>query len=113
MDKELVSLRIDEVIKHIDITENDLKDIQLEHFSGTSLLTRATAFSVEQICEHISKIRKYFEKDHPEIPWNKIYDTRIVIAHMYISIDCEIIYEIVKNDLPLLKEQLLVIKANL
>lgn len=113
MDKELVGLRIDEIIKHINLITADLEDVKLENFSGTSLLARATAFSLEQICEHVSKLRKHFETSYPEIAWDKIYDMRIVLAHMYITVDCEIVYKTAKKDLPILKEQLLKIKNNL
>ena len=113
MDKELVNLRIDEILKHIDLATDDLKDVKQKDFIGTSLLARATAFSLEQICEHISKIRKTLADKYSEIPWDKIYDMRIVLAHMYITIDCDIAYKTVKNDLPLLKNQLLKIKKDL
>ncbi len=113
MDKELVSLRIDEIIKHIDLATSDLKDVKLENFIGTSLLARATAFSLEQICEHVSKIRKYFDKQYPIIPWDNIYDMRIILAHMYVMVDCDIVYKTVKKDLPPLKENLLKIKSEL
>lgn len=113
MDKELIQLRIDEIIKHIDLAMSDLKDIELKDFSGTSLLARATAFSLEQVCEHVSKLRKQFEKDYPDIPWDKIYDMRIVLAHMYVTVDCKVVYDTVKKDLPSLKQQLLKIKDDL
>ncbi len=113
MDKELVYLRIDEIIKHIDLATSDLKDENLETFKGTSLIARATAFSLEQICEHLSKLRKQFENQYPEIPWDKIYDMRIVLAHMYVTVDCDIVYKTVKNDLPALRKQLVKIKSDL
>ena len=113
MDKELISLRIDEIIKHIDFVTEDLKEISLENFNGNSLLARGTAFSLEQICDHVSKLRKTFEQSHQEIPWDKIYDMRIVLAHMYVTVDCKIVYNTVKNDLPKLKEQMLAIKNSL
>ena len=113
MDKELIQLRIDEIVKHIDLAMTDLGDISLENFSGVSLLARATAFSLEQICEHTSKLRKHLEGQHTDIPWDKIYDMRIVLAHMYVTVDCKIVYNTVKNDLPKLKEQMLAIKNSL
>ncbi len=113
MDKELVCLRIDTIIKHIDSATNDLKDVSFEDFESTSLLARATAFSIEQICEHMTKIRKQYEKTYPEIPWDKAYDMRIIIAHMYLEIDTKIVYKTVKNDLPPLKQQLLKLKEDI
>ncbi len=113
MDKELISLRIDTIIKHIDSATLDLKNVNYEDFEGTSLLAKATAFSIEQICEHLTKLRKQFEKDYPNIPWEKAYNMRIIIAHMYLEIDTRIVYDTVKNDLLPLKEQLLKLKEDL
>ena len=60
-----------------------------------------------------SERRKYFGETHPEIPWDKIYDMRIVLAHMYVTVDCDIVYKTVKNDLPKLRTQLLQLKEEL
>lgn len=113
MDKEVILLRIDEIIKQIDIVTNDFENLKLDDLKPDSLLGRATAFSIEQICEHMSKLKKIFENDWPSIPWNKIYDTRIVIAHMYLKIEPKYIYETVKKDLPSLRAELLKLKESL
>lgn len=113
MDKELVSLRIDQILKHIDLVTSDLSNVNLENFGEYSLLARAIAFSLEQICEHVTKLRKKYECDYPNIEWDKIYDMRIVLAHMYMKIDTDIVYKTVKQDLPLLKKQMLEIKSTL
>ena len=113
MEKELIIHRIDEALKHIEYVEDDLKDIELENFSGTSLVARATAFSIEQICEHISKLRKDLEPNHPEIPWDKIYDMRIVLAHMYTSVNTRVVYRTAKADLPELEKQLIAMKKEI
>lgn len=113
MDKELISSRIDFIIKHIDLAISDLKNVELENFDENSLLARAVSFSIEQICEHISKLRKKMESKFPNIPWDKIYDTRIVIAHIYTKVDTRTVYKIVKKDLPPLREQMLEMKNSL
>ena len=40
MDKELISLRIDYVIKHIDLATDDIKNIALEDFDEYSYLLK-------------------------------------------------------------------------
>ena len=42
MDKELIKLRIDEIIKHIDFIDEDLKKVTIENFNVNSLLSRGT-----------------------------------------------------------------------
>ena len=113
MDKELISLRIDYVIKHIDLATDDIKNIALEDFDEYSLVARSVAFSLEQICEHITRLKNKLENYYPNINWKDIYDMRIILAHMYNKIDVVEVYNTVKNDLPILKKQMLEIKANL
>ena len=45
-DIELVNLRLDQIIRHIDIIENDIGDMSLEQFRENDLLARATCFSI-------------------------------------------------------------------
>ena len=113
MDKELIHARIDEIINHIDMATSDLENVSLDEFDETSLVGRAVTFSVEQICEHLTKLKKDLEVTYPSLPWEKARDMRIIIAHMYLSLDKEIVYGTVKNDLPPLKEELIQIKKTL
>ena len=113
MDKELISLRIYEIVKHIDLAINDLSNVKEEDFTENSLLARAVCFSIEQICENTIKLRKLLDDDFPGIPWDKIHNMRIIIAHMYVKVDIEKIYKLVKNNLPPLKEQMLEILNSL
>ena len=113
MDVELISLRIDFIIKHIDLATEDIKDVELKDFDEDSLIARSVAFSLEQICEHVTKLKSKLEKYNPDINWKEIYDMRIILAHMYNKIDTVEVYSTVKNDLPILRKQMLEIKANL
>ena len=113
MDVELISLRIDFIIKQIDLAISDLSDVKIEDFHENSLLARGVSFSLEQVCEHTSKLRRKLEGDWNNVPWDKIYNMRIILAHMYTKVDTNKVYDIVKKDLPELREQLLVIKASL
>jgi uncharacterized protein with HEPN domain len=41
---------------------------------------------------------------HPEIPWRAIQGFRNVAAHAYTGIDLEVVWQIVADDLPPLRE---------
>lgn len=69
------------------------------------MLARATCFSIEQIGEIMNHLSTVFYDSYPEIDWRDIINVRIIIAHYYHKIDYEKIYKIVKNDIPVLKEQ--------
>ena len=106
MDNILIRLRLDKILEHINEIQNDMKGITLDEFKKKSLLARATCFSIEQIGENLNSVSKTLQEAYPEIDWEDIIGTRIVIAHHYHKIDYMKIYRIVLNDLPTLKKQI-------
>lgn len=40
---------------------------------------------------------------HPEIPWQQIYSMRNFISHEYSQVDEDIVFQVIKEDLPSLK----------
>lgn len=58
---------------------------------------------LQAIGEQIGKILKEencpFDK-YPEIPWFAAYDMRNFISHEYANIDEEIVFDVIKEDLP-------------
>jgi len=48
----------------------------------------------------IKKCCEDFRDQHPEIPWDSIASTRNRLAHGYIDVELDIIWTIVKKDLP-------------
>jgi len=51
--------------------------------------------------------RVVFEAAHPEIPWRYIYGLRNRIVHDYEGVNLQLIWEIIHDDLPDLRELLL------
>ena len=62
---------------------------------------------LQAIGEQIGKILKEencpFDK-YPEIPWVAAYDMRNFISHEYANIDEEIVFDVIKEDLPRMQE---------
>ena len=51
----------------------------------------------------IDKLSDSFKSSYHNIEWLKIKDFRNIIAHDYFGIDAEEVWQIIKNDIPLLK----------
>jgi uncharacterized protein with HEPN domain len=47
-----------------------------------------------------------FKTESPEIPWKQIIGMRNILVHHYFDIDTEIVWSVVENDLPLLKQKI-------
>jgi uncharacterized protein with HEPN domain len=72
----------------------------------------ATIMNFITLGECISKISDAFRDDNPHIEWSKIYAFRNVIAHDYFGILPEEVWEIIKKDLPKLRNDLLELLKN-
>jgi uncharacterized protein with HEPN domain len=66
----------------------------------------ATVMNFVVIGEMVLKISSRFKSENLHIQWNKIKDFRNILAHNYFGIDAEEVWQIIQNDLPLLKTQL-------
>ena len=91
------------VTKLLEYTEN----VDYEAFESNTMLVEACVFNLSQIGEYANKIDKDFEKAYDGIPWRVLYGLRNKIVHDYEGVNLVLIWEILKDDLPFLKEQLL------
>ena len=103
-------LRLDTVIKFIDMVLNDVGQKSLVEFSESDLLVRATCFALVQIGEQMGKLEKELSDKYPNIPWTEAIKMRNLIVHVYNKVKAEPVYWTVKNDLPKLKESFEIIK---
>ncbi|MFH1917813.1 MAG: DUF86 domain-containing protein [Nanoarchaeota archaeon] len=62
--------------------------------------------AIEIIGEAVKNLPQKFIKKYPEIPWKEIVGTRDKLIHHYFGIDLDMIWKIVKEDLPRLKRSI-------
>lgn len=103
---DMIKFRLEKIIEHCELVKIDIGNLSFDDFSKSSLLCRATAFTINNICEQVTKLRTKFEDKYPEIKWQEITDLRILESHIYWKIDYKIIYQIATKDLPILEEQI-------
>ena len=56
--------------------------------------------NIELIGEAARQIPEQVQELHPQIPWRRIIGTRNRVAHGYLGIDDDIIWDIVQNEIP-------------
>jgi uncharacterized protein with HEPN domain len=76
------------------------------HLDGDEVLALATIHAIEILGEAASAISPNSRRRHPDIPWDLISGTRNRLIHGYIDVDLDIVWTIVKRDLPPLIKQL-------
>lgn len=66
----------------------------------------ACVMRLQVIGENVGKLMKSIPEIlemHNEIPWKAVYDMRNFISHEYSNLDETLIFDTIKNDLPVLK----------
>jgi uncharacterized protein with HEPN domain len=58
------------------------------------------------IGEMVDRTSKIFKDANPQIEWNRIKGFRNLAAHNYFGIDAEEVWQIIFNDLPILKVEI-------
>lgn len=58
------------------------------------------------IRDAIRMVPKEIMDGYPDVAWSELWGMRNVVIHQYSSVDLEIVWGTVRNDLPLLKTQM-------
>lgn len=86
-----------------------VEDIGEVGFLTSALVQDAVLRNLEIIGEASNKLVRYhdeFIRQYPDVPWEDMYWMRNRISHGYFSIDFEIIWKTIEQDLPILEEQI-------
>jgi len=94
------------IFDEIEFLIKKFKHLNFEDFMKDDVLKRACTRSLEIIGEAIKNISDDFKKNYPKIKWKKIAGLRDKLIHHYFSVDWEIIWDIIKNKIPELNENL-------
>jgi uncharacterized protein with HEPN domain len=74
--------------------------VGVERLESTCMLLTAIGESIKNIDKRTNKT---FLNDYTSIEWKKLMAMRDIIVHRYFDIDAEIVFDVVKNKLPDLK----------
>lgn len=97
---------LEKILYDIEFCIKNLENETLDDFDSDEVLSSAISFKFVQISENVKKLPEIAYKMYPNIPWIKISGLRNRIVHDYGSIQLDIIYNTVKEDLPNLKKEL-------
>src|SRR3990167_2857496 len=111
--KRRLKLFIEDILESIKLIEKYIRNISKENLDNNQKLKDSIVRRLEIIGEAVKNIPDNFRKKYPEVPWKKIAGLRDIIIHTYFNIDLDITWNIIKKDLPDLKEKILKIRTEL
>ena len=83
-----------------EFTKGVLKDIFLKDKEKQYAVTRG----VEIIGEAVKNLSLSFREKHSLVKWSKITGTRDKLIHQYFGVDVKLLWDIVKDELPILTQ---------
>ena len=104
---------IEHILESINAIEDFSKDIFKEELSSNRLKQSAIVREIEIIGEAVKNLSANLKEKHNEIEWKDIAGTRDKMIHHYFGVDLNIVWNIIKRDIPILKKQIEKIKKEL
>ena len=97
-------IRIQHILDAIEETENYLSNSSFEDFISNSEKRFATIKQIEIMGEACNHLTNELKQKHSEIEWIQINGFRNISVHEYFGVNLHIVWDIAKNDLPVLKQ---------
>ena len=80
-------------------------DLTFEAFVADETLRRAFVRSLEVIGEATKKVPEDFRASHPTLEWRAMAGMRDRLIHDYFGVDYELVWDVVRNRIPELRNQ--------
>ena len=95
------------ILDAVDTVEEYVKGLSFSEFEKNKLVRDGVIRELEVIGEAAKRLSVEFKALVPAIPWRQVTGTRDKLIHDYMSVDLEEVWQIVKSDLPSLKQKLI------
>lgn len=96
---------LEDVLNAIEKIDRYVANITFDTFIRDEKTVDAVARNLEIVGEAIKKVPLHVRQRHTEVEWKKIAGLRDILIHAYFGIDATIIWDVVREKLPVLKQQ--------
>ena len=105
---------LEHIISYCEQIEQTVDRFGNDHsvFAADPIYRNAAALCILQIGELVGKLSDDFRDAHPAVPWRQIKAMRNIVAHSYGSVDPDVTWEIISEDIPTLKKYCATIISN-
>lgn len=108
-DKGRLEHMLDAILHVTDFTNG----LTFEELVSDCIRLHATTYNIQIIGEASSRLTAEFKASHPEVPWRQIEKMRHILVHDYYQVSNEVLWSVVQEDIPILKQQIEAILSQL
>lgn len=94
---------LEDILESLEKIEKYTEQYSYDQFILNSEKIDAVLRNLEIMGEAAGKIPAQIKTEYPDIPWKKMIDVRNITIHEYFGVDKEIIWNIIKVNLPPIK----------
>lgn len=105
-DKQSDKVRLLHILQAIEEIESYLFESDFDEFIRNSMMRFACIKQMEIIGEACNHISTETRGKFSDIEWAQIIGMRNVFIHEYFGVDITIVWQIIQNDIPLLKKKI-------
>ncbi len=99
-------IRLQHIADAISEIDQYLDNVNFDAFTENSMMRFACIKQLEIIGEASNHISKEMKNRFSEIEWQQIVGMRNVFVHEYFGVDINLVWDIIMNDLPYLKQKI-------
>lgn len=100
MTKRNYVMYLEDIINCIEKIEQYISGLSYEDFVSNSLVFDAVIRNLEVVGEASKNIPGEVMGNYPNVHWKSMIGLRNILIHEYFGVDSEIVWEIIKTDLP-------------
>ena len=104
---------IKHILESVKAIEEFSENLDEEELHSNRLKQSAIVREIEIIGEASKNISEKIKEKYPKIPWRKIIGTRDKLIHHYFGVDLGAVWNVIKDKIPELENQILKIKEDL